>query len=340
MSAATREVRLTAVRFGLFALVSLLLLVLLVNTMRNGLADDNRVFTAQFRDVSGLRVGDDVKVAGVRVGRVSGIEVSDDGAAVDFELATQQPLLEDTRLVMRYQNLIGQRSLSLEQGRSRGRELEPGETVPVSRTSPGFDLTELLNGFRPLFEVLEPADVNALATSGGRVLQGEGGTVEQLLQQTTRISTFVADRDQLIGRVLDNLTPVLGNLERQDEQFTGAVDDLRTLMTGLARERRSIGRSIDGVGSLFEATTGLLDDAREPATQTARQLRAAGSLLAGTTDELAGALGSFESTVGTLGRVTSYENALNIYLCSFLISLGPASLNPVGGDGPWSEACR
>ena len=119
MSAATREVRLTAVRFGLFALVSLLLLVLLVNTMRNGLADDNRVFTAQFRDVSGLRVGDDVKVAGVRVGRVSGIEVSDDGAAVDFELATQQPLLEDTRLVMRYQNLIGQRYLSLEQGRGR-----------------------------------------------------------------------------------------------------------------------------------------------------------------------------------------------------------------------------
>ena len=44
--------------------------------------------------------------------------------------------------------------------------------------------------------------------------------------------------------------------------------------------------------------------------------------------------------MGTLGRVTSYENALNIYLCSFLISLGPASLNPVGGDGPWSEACR
>lgn len=253
------EIRRTALRFAVFAAASLVLLVLLVNTMRNGLAEDSRTFTADFTDVSGLRVGDDVKVAGVRVGRVAAIEVSGRGARVDFELADEQPILDTTRVVMRYQNLIGQRYLALEQGPRRGDELEAGARIPQEMTSPGFDLTELLNGFRPLFEVLDPADVNALATSIVRVLQGEGGTIEQLLRQTTSLSTFVADRDELIGSVLDGLTPVLADLEDQDEEFTAAVGDLRTLMTGLARERRAIGESIDGVGSLVEATSSLLD---------------------------------------------------------------------------------
>ena len=66
--------------------------------------------------------------------------------------------------MIRYQNLLGQRYLSLVQGgRKRGTRLEPGRDDPARPTSPGFDLTALLNGFRPLFAVLEPDDVNKLA---------------------------------------------------------------------------------------------------------------------------------------------------------------------------------
>ncbi len=90
--------------------------------------------------------------------------------------------------------------------------------MPLERTSPGFDLTELLNGFRPLFEVLQPADVNKLATSMVKVLQGEGGTVEILLQQTTELTNFVADRDDVYDDVLTNLTPVLDDLAGQGDR--------------------------------------------------------------------------------------------------------------------------
>ena len=170
--------RVIAVKFGAFALASIVLLVILVNTMTNGLNEDSRHFDAEFTDVSGLRVGDDVKVAGVRVGRVDSIAVSDAGAMVGFDLSVDQPLLDTTKLVLRYQNLLGQRYLALVQAGRRGGELDEDATVPMDRTDPGFDLTELLNGFRPLFEVLQPADVNKLATSMVQVLQGEGGTVE------------------------------------------------------------------------------------------------------------------------------------------------------------------
>lgn len=330
-----------AFRFALFALASVLLLVLLVNTMVNGLGEESRDFSAEFADVSGLRVGDDVKVAGVRVGRVSAIGVTDDGARVDFELADEQPLLDTTRIVMRYQNLLGQRYLALVQGPDRGSELEPGADVPASRTSPGFDLTMLLNGFRPLFEVLQPADVNRLAESMVQVLQGEGGTVEQLLQQTADLTTFLADRDDLYGAVLTNLTPVLDNLAGQGDELRTTVVELRRLMDGLARDRRDIGASIEGLSQLVGATSGFFREARVPAVRTIAELREVAGQAAASRDRLNDAITSFATIFESLGRAGSYENALNVYPCSILVAAGSTEINVSGGnDGPWSEVCR
>lgn len=333
-------IRLVALKFGIFALASGLLLMLLVNTMVNGVGGDARTYDAVFADVSGLRVGDDVKVAGVRVGRVDSIEVDDGAARVRIEVTEEQPLLETTSIVMRYQNLLGQRYLALVQGKQRGERLEDGATIPLGRTNPGFDLTDLLNGFRPLFEVLEPEDVNRLATSLVQVLQGEGGTVETLLQQTARLTNFVADRDEVIGDVLTNLTPVLDNLAGQGTELTGTVRELRALMTGLARDRKSIGRSIDGVSQLVGATSELLREARGPAARTIERFRTVAAMLAGSREELTAALQSFGTTFESLGRATSYENAINVYLCSFAFAYGDRDFNPAGNNGPWSEVCR
>jgi phospholipid/cholesterol/gamma-HCH transport system substrate-binding protein len=329
-----------AAKFGAFALVSALLLMLLVNTMVNTLGGDTRTYDAVFADVSGLRVGDDVKVAGVRVGRVESIEVDDEAARVEFELTEDQPLLDSTAIVMRYQNLLGQRYLALVQGPDRGEELDDGSTVPLDRTNPGFDLTELLNGFRPLFEVLQPEDVNTLATSLVKVLQGEGGTIESLLQQTARLTNFIADRDDLIDDVLTNLTPVLENLAGQGTELTGTVKELRALMTGLARDRESIGRSIDGVSRLVGATSELLREARVPAVRTIERFRTVAHMLAASREELNAALRSFGTTFEGLGRSASYENAVNVYMCSMSFAFGDRDYNLAGDKGPWSEVCR
>ena len=330
-----------AVRFGAFALVAVLLGVVLINTMVDDLGGSTKQYSAVFSDVSGLRVGDDVRVAGVRVGRVQSIGVDGrDGAKVVFDLAADQPILTTTDVVMRYQNLVGQRYLALVQGPKEGSQLPDGAEIGTDHTDPGFDLTELLNGFQPLFDVLQPADVNTLATSIVKVLQGEGGTVESLLQQTTQLTTFVADRDAVIGQVLTHLTPVLSNLNEQGDRVSGTIVELRDLMTGLARDRRSIGSSISDVSTLVSATSDLLQQARQPVAGTARELRAAARLLAENQPQLAAALRSFASTMSSLGRPTSYENALNIYVCTLNISIGVISLNPAGGNGPFSEACQ
>jgi phospholipid/cholesterol/gamma-HCH transport system substrate-binding protein len=277
----------------------------------------------------------------VRVGRVKDISVGSGGAEVAFEVASDQPVLDTTKIVMRYQNLLGQRYLALVQGPERGARLKPGATVPLARTSPGFDLTELLNGFRPLFEALRPDDVNALATSLVKVLQGEGGTVESLLAQTGRLTNFLADRDAVVGQVLDNLTPVLTDLAGHGTELQGTVEELRALMTGLAKDRKSIGASIDGMSQLIGSTSDLLQQARVPTVRAVKRFRSVMDLFVAHEPEFVAAIGSFGSTLAALGRASSYESAVNIYLCSVIVDVGPAKLNLNGsGNGPWSEVCR
>jgi len=343
-------IKTVAAKVAAFAIAAILLLILLVNTMANGISGDTNEFKAEFADVSGLRVGDDVKAAGVRVGQVKGIEASEDGAVVDFVLVADQKIYATTRVIMRYQNLLGQRYLQLRQEGARGDELKDGAKIPMKvdygpardrwRTSPGFDLTELLNGFRPLFEILQPADVNQLATSMVKVLQGEGGTVEGLLQQTGELTNFMADRDQVIGRVMTNLTPVLENLAGQGDELRATVVELKDLMAGLARDRKSIGSSIDGISQLVGATSSLLRDVKAPMTRTTDRLATVAAMFAESRGELEDSLEAFGTIFESLGRLGSYENALNVYLCSFTVKVGNLGVNPAGGNGPWSEVCR
>lgn len=329
------------VKFALFALVSVLLGYLIVNTMLNGLDGDTDRYQAQFADVAGLRVGDDVRVAGVRVGRVQGIDIDGQGAKVTLDLLAEQPLLSSTTIVMRYQNLLGQRYLALVQGDERGSRLPEGTTVPLARTSPGFDLTELLNGFRPLFEALRPDDVNKLATSVVKVLQGEGGTVQTLLQQTAELTDFLADRDAVFGQVVDNLTPVLVELAGQGTELRGTVAELKGLMDGLAKDRASIGASIDGMSELIGSTADLLGEIRVPVDEAVRRFRGVMTLFLENKEAFVRAVGSFGATLAALGRATSYRSQVNLYLCSVILKIGGANINLNGGDaGPWSQVCR
>jgi phospholipid/cholesterol/gamma-HCH transport system substrate-binding protein len=330
----------TAIKFGVFTAVSILFIALLYNTMANNVDGDVVEYDAVFADVSGLRTGDDVRVAGVKVGRVQSIEVQGRDARVGFVLATDQPLLDTTDLVIRYQNLLGQRYVSMVQTGERGERMEVGSTVPVERTSPGFDLTALLNGFRPLFAVLKPEDVNKLAATIIKVLQGEGGTVELLLRQTADLTDFLADREQLFDDVVTNLTPVLDNLSGQGSQLRSTVQELSKLMEGLARNRETFGRSLSKVSDLIGTTSGLLRDARQPLTNDVKKLRALSAMYADQGRLFGSSLEAFGNVVGLVGIGLSYQSALNAYLCSLDGSILGVKFGTSTASSRQTKVCR
>ncbi|MFE5752375.1 MCE family protein [Streptomyces massasporeus] len=306
------------IKFSLFALVTITATALLAATIVNVSLAGKHTYRAVFSDVTGLEEGDDIRVAGVRVGEVEGIRIKDRTLAeVSFTVADQRPLLVSTHAVVRYRNLVGQRYIALTEGVGTGTRLRPGGTIPLSRTQPALDLNALLNGFKPLFAALSPQDVNQLATEIIKTLQGEGGTVNSLLAHTASLTTTLAGRDKLIGSVIDNLNTVLETLDKRGARFSGLLKQLRRVISGLSADRKPIGSSLVGIGNLTEATSGLLEDAR-PALKDD---------IAGLTD-LTGTLNRNEKTVeGVLKRLpnklneltgtASYGSWFNFYLCDF-----------------------
>jgi phospholipid/cholesterol/gamma-HCH transport system substrate-binding protein len=207
-------------------------------------------------------------------------------------------------------------------------------------TSPGFDLTALLNGFEPLFNVLQPDQVNKMASNIIAVLQGEGGTVESLLKQTGDAAEYLASRDQVFTQVLQNLTPVLENLSDQSGNFDSTVDQLAELMAGLARQRKVFAGSIDHLGQLMESTSGLLDDIRPDLKYDVSQLRTTAAVLAANGARFGRAVDALPEIFGGLARATSNYSALGTYFCNLGFVVGGQTIFLGGSGGPYSEVCR
>lgn len=335
-----RSLRWIVVRFVIFGLACLVVLVILANTMMNQVAGGTRAFTADFTNVSGLRPGDDVRAAGVKVGRVQKVELHEGVARVSFDLAKKQPLYSDTRLSVRYQNLLGQRYLAMLPGPESTQRLAPGATIPASRTDPGFDLTALLNGFEPLFATLDPEQINRLSSSIIAVMQGQGGTIESLLSETATLTGNLADKDEVLGRVLDNLTPLLRDLSARSSEFEQTVGDLRTLMTGLAKERKSIGGSIDGVSQLSEATASLVEEARPHLKHDVRTAREFGRISVAEMDRINQLFDSLPGATAAFARPMSHGTWLNMYICNMAVVVNDQETNVGPTSGHYSEACR
>ena len=229
------------VKLTVFVVVTVLLSAVLATTIRGGTREDGTKYSAIFSDATMVEEGDDVRIAGVVVGHVTDFEVYDrDKAKVYFTMVGDRTLPENVRLTLRFRNMIGQRYMNVARVPGPAQPAMPaGTTIPLDKTSPAVDLTALFNGFQPLFTTLQPDDVNALADSLVKVLQGEGGTVANLVQQTGQLTNHLADRDQVIGEVIDNLTQVLQTINDRDVQFQQLVVTTRQLVEGLA-DRKSV----------------------------------------------------------------------------------------------------
>ncbi|MFB7505041.1 MCE family protein [Streptomyces broussonetiae] len=314
-----RQAAAPLVKFSLFALVTITATALLAATIVNISFTPTDTYHAVFTDVTGLETGDDIRVAGVRVGEVEGIRIKDRTLAeVTFTVGADRPLLAGTHAVVRYRNLVGQRYIALTEGPGDvTARLRPGGTIPLSRTQPALDLNALLNGFKPLFAALSPSDVNQLATEIVQTLQGEGGTVNSLLAHTASLTTTLADRDQLIGSVIDNLNTVLDTLDKRGSRFSDLLTQLRRVISGLSADRKPIGESLVSIGDLTDVTSGLLKDARPPLKGDIAGL----GELTGTLDKnehtVEGVLQRLPNKLNALTGTASYGSWFNFYLCDF-----------------------
>ncbi|MDV8001293.1 MCE family protein [Rhodococcus sp. IEGM 1408] len=325
------------VKLTIFVVITVVLSMVLATTIRGGTREDGTEYSAIFSDVTMLEEGDDVRIAGVVVGHVTGLEVHErNQAKVDFTMTGDRTLPANAHLTLRFRNLIGQRYMNIAREPGPVQPMLPaGTTIGIEHTSPAVDLTALFNGFRPLFTTLQPEDVNALADSLVRVLQGEGGTVTSLVQQTGQLTNHLADRDQVIGEVIDNLTRVLQTINERDVQFQQLVVTTRQLVEGLAAERDAIGSALDSVADLTSSAENVVTATRPSVTQSLDDLKMVTDDLAANRDTVAQVLENMPLKTDNLIRMGSFGSWFQFYLCGADVVSGPGTdvpnLLPSGG---------
>src|SRR6201990_1787827 len=196
-----------ATRVALVTVVCLAFVFVLVTVYGQSRFDTRASYSAVFTNVSGLKGGNFVRIAGVEVGKVRNMTLHKDGTVtVEFAVDRNQGLTEGTRGAVRYENWIGDRYLALEEGPGSVRKLHPGQIIPLPQTSPALDIDALVGGFRPLFRALDPDQVNALSGELLRIFQGQGGTLSSVLAQTSFLTSTLAGRSELITELITNLT--------------------------------------------------------------------------------------------------------------------------------------
>lgn len=309
------------VKLCVFAVVTLVVTTLLAFTISNAQFRSTHTYKAMFTDATSLLPGDDVRVAGVRVGQVKKIEIADRKyAEVTFTVETDVPLTVGTQAALRFRNLVGQRYIDLTPGPGSGAQLEPGATIPLSHTTPALDLTALFNGFQPLFQALTPDQVNKLSYEIIQTLQGTGGTVTDLAAHTASLTTAIADRDQVVGQVIDNLTKTLGTVDANADGLNELITQLQRLVSGLAGDRQAIASSLTNIDRVSGDTALLLQQIRPVLPTDLGQLSRVADTLATTknpdgTNTLGEFLGRFPDKLNSIIRTATYGSWFNFFLC-------------------------
>lgn len=312
-----RAFRATVIKLGAFAVVMLLIFIGLVVVFSQYRSGSSYGYKATFTSASQLKSGSKVRIAGVEVGKVGSVGLNrDNEAVVEFDVSEDYRLPSSVKALIRYENLTGDRYLELQEGTGDPAELlKDNASIPVTQTEPALDLDNLLGGFKPLFRTLDPKEVNELSASLVKVFQGQGPALNELLENTATFTDSLADRDQLIGQVIDNLNTTLGTIAADDEGLDTSLDQLQKLISGLDSQRNVIG---DAITNTSELTNDLNDVLAENQSDLQSLITATGQVSQEVLNSEAyvrGLLGRLPSDFKALSNLGSYGAWLQIWLC-------------------------
>jgi phospholipid/cholesterol/gamma-HCH transport system substrate-binding protein len=324
----------TIIRLSIVSAVLLLLTVMIFVVFGQIRFDRTNAYSAEFSNISGLRQGQFVRASGVEIGKVSSVHLIDGGTRVrvDFNVDRSVPLYQSTTAQIRYLDLIGNRYLELKRGEGEGADkiLPPGGFIPLARTSPTLDLDALIGGFKPLFRALDPDKVNTIATALITVFQGQGGTINDILDHTAQLTAQIGERDQAIGEIVQNLNIVLDTTVRHREQFDQTVNNLEVLITGLKDHADPLAANTAHISTASGIVADLLAEDRPLLHKSLGYLGVIEQSLGAQHVELNDYLHKLPTAFNLIGRSSgSYGDFVNFYACDITLKI-----NGLQGGGP------
>ena len=318
------------VKLIVFAVITVVATAMLGLTIANAGAGGKASFKAVFSDAAMLNPGDDVRIAGVRVGQIESVEITDRNKALVAFSVDRDRLPRSTQLSIRYRNLTGLRYMALEKGPgaladtvAKGFTFRNVSGKPAS-THDAVNLTELFNGFRPLFKQITPEDMNKLAETVIKVFQGEDmdTTISNLISDTAGLTNALADKDKVIGEMITNLTKVLDTVNRNDDQFSSLLVNTEKLISGLAAQRDSVGSAVSSVANLTTVTGSILSKTRPAIQGDIAGIKSLSDQLNTRTEDIEKALTNLPVKLQKIGRAATFGSWFQFYMCGIDVVAG------------------
>lgn len=301
---------------SLFMVVAIALTWMVYVTLQREVAGATTPYAAVFTDVFGLREGDDVRMAGVRVGRVEKIELTGKQAKVSFSVQSDQRLFGTTRAAVTYQNIIGQRYLGLAPGKTGSTDPLPAHSViPVERTEPSFDVGTMLNGFEPLFSLLNPKQADDLTSGVIQSLQGDQASLVTLIDNTSTLTQAMSGRDQVLGDLITSLSTVTDNVAGQNDALDHTLTQAQKVVADFNTRRPALKSSLGSFAQVSEQLSTIMDEVYPSLDQLVTRQPGFAAHMVGIEPQLAFAGSNLPLLLKGLARITGEGSYGNAYAC-------------------------
>ena len=252
---------------GAISLAVVLGLILLAfNADKLPIIGGGTTYYADFSEAGGLKANDEVRIAGVRVGKVDSVSLDGDHVKVAFRIDNGADFGTDTRAAIKVKTLLGAMYLSLEPAGSG--QLPEGSEIPTSRTSSPYDVVQAFSG---LARTSEQIDTHQLAQSLTTLADLTRNTPKNFKKALTGVSALSADlaaRNEQIGTLLQNLRTVTTTLNSRDQDIVGLMRDSAVLFKALDKRRQAVHDLLRSTSQLSVELTRLVRQSRadlEPA---------------------------------------------------------------------------
>ncbi|HTM84989.1 MAG TPA: MlaD family protein [Mycobacterium sp.] len=306
---------------AVFMVISTVLTWLVYATLRRDVTGATNPYAAIFTDVYGLREGDDVRMAGVRVGRVERIELIGSQAKVSFIVQNDQQLFGNTIAAVTYQNIIGQRYVGLSLGKTGSTDVLPaGSVIPVEQTDPSFDVGYLLNGFEPLFSLLDPKKADDLTRGVIQSLQGDRASLTEFVDQTSTITESLAGRDEALGTLITSLSRVTENIAGQNDNLDHTLTQTQAVIGDFDARRPALQSSVGSIARVTSRLSAIMDEVYPSLNEIVTREPGFSKHMVGIEPQLAFTGANLPLLLKGLARITGDGAYGNAYACDLNIT--------------------
>jgi phospholipid/cholesterol/gamma-HCH transport system substrate-binding protein len=348
----------TALKVLAFAVVCLVLLAGLAARIGNiSFFAHRTTYSAQLTDATGLQPSDDVKIAGVTVGKVTSVTLQRAHALVTFSVNDGVHLHSGTQAGLQWHNVIGQKFLYLYPS-SSGPILKPGATLPLSNSVPEADIGALLNSLGPLLGALHPQQANQIVEAFANTLSGNETQVDNLISNAASVSQSVGSVDTQVGQLVTDLNQVMSALSQRSGDLGQVITNLQSVSSSLSSHNDLLDQTVGNLGQISGEVASIEANTHTNLSSAISDLEAVSALIQSRESQLSQGLSTLGSGLAGYQEISSYGQWFQIQVvygclaneatCSYYEGSNPppgsgpsgsppsssGSLNPAGSSSP------